>query len=91
MDAGARHGWRLNTPTADEDRGGSVVIDVPNGAAVTEALLQRQVIVDHRPNAGIRIAPHFYTTEAEMDRAIATIEALVSQADALGTSAARQG
>lgn len=78
IDAANRHGWKLNTPTSDAERGGSVVIDVPNGAAVTDELLRRQVIVDYRPNAGIRIAPHFYSTEDEIDRAIDTIAALVT-------------
>ena len=77
IDAAARNGWRLNTPTADAERGGSVVIDVPNGSEVADELLRRQVIVDHRPNAGIRIAPHFYTTEAEIDVAIQTMESLM--------------
>jgi kynureninase len=54
------------------------VIDVPNGAAITEELLRRQVIVDYRPNAGIRIAPHFYSTEDEIDRAVETIAELVA-------------
>jgi kynureninase len=82
VDAAARNGWRLNTPTADAERGGSVVIDVPNAAAVTDELLRRQVIVDFRPNAGIRIAPHFYNTEAEVDVAIRTIEELVAEVKA---------
>ena len=77
IDAAAGRGWRVNTPEADHERGGTVVLDVPNGAAVTDELLRRQVIVDHRPNAGIRIAPHFYTTDAEIDNAIATIDELV--------------
>jgi kynureninase len=74
IDGAEARGWRLNTPTRDSERGGSVIIDVPNGAAVTAELLKRGVIVDHRPNAGIRLAPHFYTTEAEIDRAIETID-----------------
>jgi kynureninase len=75
--AAERHGWRLNTPTGDHERGGSVVIDVPD---VTDGLLARQVIVDYRPNAGIRVAPHFYNTEAEIDRAVDTIASLVERA-----------
>ena len=71
-------GWRLNTPTRDSERGGSVIVDVPNGSAVTSELIKRGVIVDHRPNAGIRIAPHFYTTEAEIDHALATIDDILS-------------
>jgi kynureninase len=82
IDAAVRHGWRLNTPAADAERGGTVVIDVPNGAAVTDELLRRQVIVDYRPNAGIRIAPHFYTTDREVDIAIQTIESLVDRVSA---------
>ena len=46
-------------------------------ARVTDELLKRQIIVDYRPNAGIRIAPHFYTTDDEIDNAIATIDELV--------------
>jgi kynureninase len=82
VDAAARNGWRLNTPTADAERGGSVVIDVPNAAAITDELLRRQVIVDYRPNAGIRIAPHFYNTEAEVGVAIRTVEELVAEVKA---------
>jgi kynureninase len=82
IDAARRHGWPLNTPVEDAERGGTVVIDVPNGAAVTDELLRRQVIVDYRPNAGIRIAPHFYTTDREIDVAIETIESLVTRVGA---------
>ena len=78
MEGAEARGWRLNTPARDAERGGSVIIDVPNGAAVTNELLKRGVIVDHRPNAGIRLAPHFYTTEAEIDRALETIDEIHS-------------
>ena len=66
-------GFRLNTPDDDRERGGSVIVDVPEGAAVADALIRRGIIVDHRPGAGIRIAPHFYNTEAEIDRAVAEL------------------
>ena len=79
MDAATKRGWKLNTPAKDAERGGTVVIDVPEGAAVTQGLLAKQVIVDYRPNAGIRIAPHFYTTDAEIDIAVDTIEALTAR------------
>ncbi len=76
MDAAARRGWSLNTPAADTERGGSVVIDAPNGAAIAAELIKRGVIIDHRPDAGIRIAPHFYSTDEEIDRAVETLEEL---------------
>ena len=78
IEAAQRNGWRLNTPLSDDARGGSVVIDVPDGARVTDELLRQNVIVDYRPNAGIRLAPHFYSTEMEIDRAVAVMEALVA-------------
>ena len=73
IDAALAAGYRLNTPTGDHERGGSVIIDVPNGAAVADELIRRGVIVDYRPSAGIRMAPHFYNTEAEIDHAMATL------------------
>jgi len=79
MDAATRRGWRLNTPAADENRGGSVVIDVPDAARVTERLLAANVLVDYRPKAGIRLAPHFYNTEAEIDHAVDVMDASLGQ------------
>jgi len=80
IDAAMAAGYRLNTPTADHERGGSVIIDVPNGMAVADELIRRGVIVDYRPGAGIRMAPHFYNTEAEIDHAMATLAEIVSSA-----------
>ena len=80
MDAATRRGWRLNMPLSDHERGGSVIVDVPNGAQVADELLRREVIVDYRPNAGIRIAPHFYNSEADIDRAISVMDAVIDEA-----------
>jgi kynureninase len=71
-------GFRLNTPLDDRERAGAVIIDVPDGEAVSRDLIQRGVIVDFRPGAGIRIAPHFYNTEQEIDRAMSIMEEIVS-------------
>lgn len=76
IDGARAAGFRLNTPDADHERGGSVIIDVPNGAVVADELIRRGVIIDHRPGAGIRMAPHFYNTEAEIDHAIGTLTAI---------------
>ena len=77
IDAAQAAGYRLNTPTRDHERGGSVIIDVPNGAAVADELIRRGVIVDYRPGAGIRVAPHFYNTEAEIDHAVELLREIV--------------
>ncbi|HEX9367309.1 MAG TPA: aminotransferase class V-fold PLP-dependent enzyme [Vicinamibacterales bacterium] len=78
MDAALAAGFRLNTPTSDHERGGSVIIDVPDGPAVADELIRRGVIIDHRPGAGIRMAPHFYNTEAEIDHAMETLRDVVN-------------
>ncbi len=77
IDAAQAAGYRLNTPAGDGERGGAVVLDVPDGAAVADELIRRGVIVDFRPGAGIRMAPHFYNTEAEIDHAMATLGEIV--------------
>ena len=51
-------------------------MDVPNGYEVTQELLRRDVLVDYRPGAGIRVAPHFYTKDEELDLVIREIQAI---------------
>jgi len=51
---------------------------VPHGAEVAQCLLAQDVLVDYRPNAGIRIAPHFYTTDAELEHAVQAIDQAIS-------------
>jgi len=79
IDAALAAGYRLNTPLDDCERGGTVILDVPNAGAVADELIRRNVIVDYRPGAGIRIAPHFYNTEAEVDHAMETLAAIVGE------------
>lgn len=55
------------------DRGLSCV-DFENALEVSRELNARDVIVDYRPGAGIRMSPHFYTADEELDRAFDTID-----------------
>ena len=73
-------GWRVHAPRVDERRGGTVAFDVPHGAEVARALLARDVVIDFRPGAGIRVAPHFYTKDEELDETIQAIRAMGLQA-----------
>jgi kynureninase len=55
-----------------------VIVDVPDGYAVTQELIRREVIVDYRPGAGIRMSPHFYNTVAEIEHAMDVLTRFVS-------------
>ena len=57
---------------------GAVAVEVPHAYEVSQFLLARDVIVDYRPGAGIRIAPHFYTSDAELDAAMDAIDEALS-------------
>jgi kynureninase len=82
MDHASRRGYRLNTPDADAERGGAVIVDVPGGDIVSAELIRRNVIVDYRPGAGIRIAPHFYNDDRDIDTAMSVLDEIVeSRAD----------
>jgi kynureninase len=81
FDAAKSHGWRVNTPENPEERAGTVSIDCPHAQAVSRELLAREILIDYRPKAGIRLSPHFYNSETEGDFAISQI------AEILATSA----
>jgi kynureninase len=74
-----QRGWRVNTPRNPELRGGTVSIDMPNAQEVCQELLLRDVLVDYRPRAGVRFSPHFYNTMEEIDRAIQTVDEVLSK------------
>jgi len=67
-------GYTVNAPRDPARRGGTVAIDVPHGYEVTQHLLSRNILVDYRVGAGIRIAPHFFTREDELDEAVSEID-----------------
>ena len=71
-------GFPVRSCRHPENRGGVVVLDVPNGDRVARELAHREVLVDYRPNSGIRIAPHFYTADEELDQAIAEIASIAN-------------
>ncbi len=73
-----QRGWKVNAPRNPEQRGGTVAIDMPNAQEVCAELLRRDVLVDYRPKAGVRFSPHFYNTMEEIDRAIATVDEILS-------------
>jgi kynureninase len=67
-------GYTVNAPRNPAQRGGTVALDVPHGYEVAQHLLSRNILVDFRVGAGIRIAPHFFTREEELDEAVYEID-----------------
>jgi kynureninase len=75
---GARsRGWRVNTPENPHERAGTVSIECPHAWEVSRELLARDIIVDYRPKAGVRLSPHFYNREDECDFTLAQMEAIL--------------
>jgi kynureninase len=70
-------GYRVAAPRDPAQRGGTVAFDVPHAAEVARALLAHDVVIDFRPGAGIRVAPHFYTSDAEVERVVVEIDEIV--------------
>lgn len=63
-------GFTINSPEAPAERGGTLTVglnDDEDGPAYVRALGERGILVDHRPEAGLRVSPHFYTLESELD------------------------
>jgi kynureninase len=71
-------GYPVVAPRDPARRGGTVAFHVPHAYEVAQALLARDIVVDYRPGAGIRVAPHFYTRDAELDAAVETIDDILA-------------
>ena len=71
-------GFAVTAPRESNRRGGTVAFDVPHAREVAQALLAREVIVDYRPGAGIRVAPHFYTTDEEVEGVVGMIDEILA-------------
>jgi len=72
-------GWMLNSPREWEKRGGSVMIGVQDGPAMVERLAERKVFVDSRPRAGLRISPHFFNTDEEVEEALNVLAEVIER------------
>ncbi|HKO95947.1 MAG TPA: aminotransferase class V-fold PLP-dependent enzyme [Pyrinomonadaceae bacterium] len=63
-------GFEVTSPKDAADRGGTITVGHEDAAAITNELIRREIIVDYRPGAGVRISPHFYNTDEEMETVI---------------------
>jgi kynureninase len=70
-------GFGIASPRAPERRGGTVTVHVDEFPAVHKELSERQILCDFRPGAGIRIGPHYFTSDAELEHVIEQIGEIV--------------
>ena len=66
IDLADEAGFGVHSTREAERRGGAVILDVPEAAAVYAELEERAILCDFRPGAGIRVGPHFFTTDDEL-------------------------
>jgi kynureninase len=60
-------GFRVTSPKDVTQRGGTITVAHDHAAAMAKELIRREFIIDYRPGAGIRISPHFYNTDNELE------------------------
>jgi kynureninase len=59
-------GFTVNTPQDDAGRGGTVCFDFAGADTISRELVRRRFFHDYRPLCGLRVSPHFYTTDDEL-------------------------
>jgi len=70
-------GWKVNTPENPAERAGTVSVECPHAYEVCRELLARDILVDYRPKAGVRLSPHFYNREEECDFTLDQMEEIL--------------
>jgi kynureninase len=63
-------GFHVTSPKNVAQRAGTVTVAHEHAAAIAKELIRREFIIDYRPGAGIRISPHFYTKDEELELVI---------------------
>jgi selenocysteine lyase/cysteine desulfurase len=81
IQAADRVGMELLSPRTDSQRGGLVRVRVPGGREAAERVLHtlfdRNVVLDKRGDA-LRISPHFFNTEADIDRCFTELHGVLN-------------
>jgi kynureninase len=78
MDGARARGWKVNSPRDAAVRGGTISVDCPHAHEVKSELISRNILVDYRPAAGVRLSPHFYNRDEEIDFALAQMEEILA-------------
>ncbi len=64
----------VNTPRDDAARGGTICFDFEGAEAVSRVLSERRMFHDYRPRCGMRVSPHFFTTDDELERFMGEVD-----------------
>ena len=72
-------GFTVNTPEADAERGGTICFDFDGSEAVSRELSRRKFFHDYRPRCGLRVSPHFFTTDEELERFVKELDTVREQ------------
>jgi kynureninase len=67
-------GFKVNTPRDDDARGGTICFDFEGAQAVSVELVRQRFFHDYRPRCGLRVSPHFYTTDDELRAFVAALD-----------------
>jgi kynureninase len=70
-------GFEVGSPRDARRRGGTVTVRTPEFEAVHKELAERQILCDFRPDAGLRLGPHYYNTDEELRFTVAQIAEIV--------------
>lgn len=69
-------GFTVTSPKDAAQRGGTITVMHEHAAAMATELINREFIVDFRPGAGVRISPHFYTKDEELELVIEEMKSI---------------
>jgi kynureninase len=78
LERAAGRGLASRSPADPARRGGTVALTVPHGPAFVAALAERDILVDCRPDVGLRLSPHFYNTDEELDACLDAVTELIA-------------
>jgi len=72
-------GFEVTSPRDSARRGGTVTVAHPHAASIAKELIKREFIIDYRPGAGVRISPHFYTSDEELELVVQEMKKIRDQ------------
>ena len=79
LERAAEKGYETKSPLDPAKRGGTVTLLVDQAPAVVAALAARDILIDCRPDVGLRISPHFYTSDDELDHLLDSVDEILAK------------